>query len=275
MQARLIQVTRTWDDYLRTALVDSHGEDRGLDLLSDYQDAFEAGYRVERAGRVRGARHRSARGARRRRASMCRSIALSKLDLGSCGASSTDPATRSRSPSSSPCSTTWGRSSPTSGPTRSRRRDSLPRFIYDIGLRLDTELDHADRSRFRDAILAVWRGQVESDGLARLVVSAGLTWREVVILRGYARYIVQIGIKFSYLYLVDTLNQNHRIARSLVHLFNARFDPDGGGESIEADERASTLSGHRRRGQPRRRSNPPFVRRLDRCDHQNQPLADR
>jgi glutamate dehydrogenase len=117
----------------------------------------------------------------------------------------------------------------------------VPRFIYDIGLLLDVELDRAGRSRFRDAILAAWNGQVESDGLARHVVTAGLTWREVVILRGYARYMVQIGIKYSYLYLVNTLNSHHEIARRLVTLFCARFDPEKVGEQSEAEERAAIL----------------------------------
>ncbi len=241
VQARLIQVTRTWDDYLRTALIESHGEDRGLGLLADYQDAFDAGYlsNVLAESAVHDIDRLEALPDTSLDVALHRPLEAGALELRCKLFRSGHPITLSQF---IPLLHDLGAVVTDERPYEVRRRDSVPRFIYDIGLMLDIQLDHEGRSRFRDAILAVWRGQVESDGLARLVVSAGLTWRDVVILRGYARYMIQIGIKFSYLYLVDTLNQNHQIARRLVGLFNARFDPDNGGAATEAEERAEIMS---------------------------------
>ena len=76
-----------------------------------------------------------------------------------------------------------------------------------------------------DAFLAVVDGRAEDDGFNRLVLGAGLAWREVALLRAYCRYLRQTGTLFSQRYLEDTLAAHAPIARRLVGLFNVRFDP--------------------------------------------------
>jgi glutamate dehydrogenase len=104
-------------------------------------------------------------------------------------------------------------------------------FIYDFGLRADSEdvwtqgTDGA-RQRFQDCVGAVWSGAAESDGFNRLVLSAGLNWRQVVILRAVARYQRQTGTPFTQAYTEDTLVTNANLATMLVELFETRFDPD-------------------------------------------------
>ncbi|HZD26442.1 MAG TPA: NAD-glutamate dehydrogenase domain-containing protein, partial [Alphaproteobacteria bacterium] len=83
---------------------------------------------------------------------------------------------------------------------------------------------------FEEAFGEVWRGAVESDGFNRLVLGAGLSWREVVVLRAYCKYLRQTGIAFSQDYMEATLAHNPEIARSLVALFRCRFDPDEEGD---------------------------------------------
>ncbi len=240
VQARLIQVTRTWDDYLRSALVETYGEDRGLDLLSGYQDAFEAGYRSEvlAESAVHDIERLEALPEESLDVGLHRPLEAGALELRCKLFRSGPPITLSQF---IPVLHDLGAVVVDERPYEVVRRDSVPRFVYDIGLLLDVELDRAGRSRFRDAILAAWNGQVESDGLARLVVTAGLTWRDVVILRGYARYMTQIGIKYSFRYLFDTLSSHHEIARRLVALFCARFEPEKANEASEAEERAAIL----------------------------------
>ncbi|MGI9609825.1 MAG: NAD-glutamate dehydrogenase, partial [Acidimicrobiia bacterium] len=241
VQARLIQVTRTWDDFLRGALIETYGEDRGLELLDRYEDAFEAGYRsdVLAESAVHDIERLESLPEESLDVSLHRPLEAGALELRCKLFRSGQPITLSQF---IPVLHDLGAVVADERPYDVVATDSDPRFIYDIGLLLGTELDRAGRSRFRDAVLAVWNGQVESDGLARLVVTAGLTWREVVILRGYARYMIQIGIKYSYSYLVDTLNGHHEIARRLVSLFCARFDPDRAGETVESEEQAAVLA---------------------------------
>ncbi|MEO8001428.1 MAG: NAD-glutamate dehydrogenase domain-containing protein [Arenimonas sp.] len=81
------------------------------------------------------------------------------------------------------------------------------------------------RARFEKAFGAVWAGEAESDGFNRLVLAAGLSWREVAVLRGYCKYQLQAGVPFSQTYMEETLVRYPLIARLLVELFAARFEP--------------------------------------------------
>jgi len=83
----------------------------------------------------------------------------------------------------------------------------------------------AIRTRFEDAFLQVWRGEVDNDGFNRLVLRAKLAAREVAVLRAYGKYLRQAGIPFSQPYMEQTLAANPAIATELIALFHARFDP--------------------------------------------------
>ncbi|HWY62067.1 MAG TPA: NAD-glutamate dehydrogenase [Rhizomicrobium sp.] len=75
------------------------------------------------------------------------------------------------------------------------------------------------------AFRAVIRGQVESDNLNRLVMGAGLDWRDITILRAVAKFLRQAAIPFSQDYMEQALNRNPDIAALLVELFAARNHP--------------------------------------------------
>ena len=106
--------------------------------------------------------------------------------------------------------------------------DGTSLWLYDFGIRIlgGPSFDLPTlKSRFEDAFRAIWLAQAEVDNLNSLVVSAGLTWRQIVIIRAYTRYLRQAGTSFSQLYIEQTHISNVAIARSLVALFEARFDP--------------------------------------------------
>jgi glutamate dehydrogenase len=100
-------------------------------------------------------------------------------------------------------------------------------FLYDIGVRVSSavELDEYRRAELHTAFCALVDGDVESDDFNRLVLGAGLTAREVTIIRAYAKYLRQIGFGFSQSYVEDTLNAHPRLVNDLVALFHTRFDP--------------------------------------------------
>ncbi|MGE0625348.1 MAG: NAD-glutamate dehydrogenase [Pseudomonadales bacterium] len=81
--------------------------------------------------------------------------------------------------------------------------------------------------RFNDAFERVWTGQVEDDGFNRLILAAGLTWRQVTVLRAYARYLQQIRFGFSQPFISDTLVAHPQISRMLLRWFETRFQVDG------------------------------------------------
>src|SRR5258708_23942610 len=71
-----------------------------------------------------------------------------------------------------------------------------------------------------------WSGEIEDGSFNLLVLGAGLTWRQVVVLRGYAKYLQQAGTTFSSGYIARVLRSNPVVARQLIRLFESRFDPD-------------------------------------------------
>jgi glutamate dehydrogenase len=75
------------------------------------------------------------------------------------------------------------------------------------------------------ALLALFRGLAESDGFNRLVIEAGLGWRDVAMVRALGRYLRQIQVTYAQDYIAETLARHGAIAADLVKLFYARFDP--------------------------------------------------
>ncbi|CAN5582458.1 NAD-glutamate dehydrogenase [soil metagenome] len=96
--------------------------------------------------------------------------------------------------------------------------------------------------RFAEALDHLWDGTLENDGLNRLVLGAGLAWREVAVLRAYAKYLRQTGIPFSQDYMERALVAYPAIARGTVDLFKARFDPAlGEAQSAERTTRLGAI----------------------------------
>ena len=103
----------------------------------------------------------------------------------------------------------------------------VPVTIYDFGLRLDAAPGHGEgfKERFEAAFRAAFAGEIEADGFNALVVRGDLTHAEVVVHRAYARFLRQGGLPFSQAYVESGLAAHPGIARLLVDLFAARFDP--------------------------------------------------
>ena len=118
-------------------------------------------------------------------------------------------------------------------PYSMRRADGVVVHIYDFGLRApdarswgtDDDAMTAARDRFQDAFRAVWTGSADSDGFGALVLRAGLSTREVAVLRAISKYLRQIGFTFSQEYIEQALLANVDLARALVQVFVTRFDP--------------------------------------------------
>jgi glutamate dehydrogenase len=113
------------------------------------------------------------------------------------------------------------------------RSDGLPVWIYQFKIAPHRSVQEAESEsarqeqaeRFADAVTAIWQGRVEIDRFNELVLRAGLTWQQVVILRAYAKYLRQAGFPYSQSHIESVLNENAATARSLVALFEALFDP--------------------------------------------------
>ena len=89
-----------------------------------------------------------------------------------------------------------------------------------------------------ETLLAARAGDAVSDSLNALVVSAGLHWREVDVLRGFAGYAFQVGLVPSRTALPNALVQYPGIAKQLFKLFRRKFDPANG---VTRDQRLSAI----------------------------------
>lgn len=101
-------------------------------------------------------------------------------------------------------------------------------WLHDFGMvtRDGSDIDVAAiKEAFEATFDRVWRNEVEDDGFNGMVTFSGLTWRQIVVLRAYCKYLRQAGIPFSEQYMVETLSRNAGIARDIVSLFEELFEP--------------------------------------------------
>jgi glutamate dehydrogenase len=100
-------------------------------------------------------------------------------------------------------------------------------FVYDFGLRLPDDARELTevRAHVENAFAAMWRGEAEVDGFNQLVLRAGLTWRQIVLLRAYAKYLRQTGTVYTQESMEATFAAYPGLAAALVALFETRFDP--------------------------------------------------
>ena len=113
-------------------------------------------------------------------------------------------------------------------PYRVETQDGARYWIQDLEVALagGGRLDPGQAgARFEAAFFAVWHGRAESDGFNRLVLAAGLDWRQALVLRAVCRYLLQTGLPFSQRYMESVLLRHPALAARLAWMFEARFDP--------------------------------------------------
>ena len=235
LEGELESIVRNWQDDLREALVAAHGEEKGLKLAHRYGRALPAGY-IERVTPAVAAADvlclSSLQGADDLRINLYRAarngggLRLKFYRLGHDIPLS----------DALPMMENMGLRVITEHPFRiefpdDRQGDQVA-WIQDFeveSVRPDLDVDGLDAS-FEEAFSRVWHGAAENDGFNRLILGAGLAWRQVAMLRAYGKYIQQVGVPFSQSYVEETFNRYPLLARLLVELFEARFDPSTGNE---------------------------------------------
>ncbi|MBI2248628.1 MAG: NAD-glutamate dehydrogenase, partial [Brevundimonas diminuta] len=122
--------------------------------------------------------------------------------------------------------------------------DVLP-ILADMGLKTLEESDHVVRTigqepiyihdflledpRGADLVFADLKTPFEDDGFNRLVLELGVDWREAALIRTLARYRQQTGLDPSQSVQEAALREYPDVARAILALFKAKFDPAHGG----------------------------------------------
>ena len=243
LEARIVQATRRWQDDLAEALLENQGEEQGTRLLRRYATSFPASFREDYSART-----------------AVRDIGLLEVAQQNAGLAmnlyrpiEAAPASlrlkiyRAQKPialsQSLPMLEHMGVKVHEERTYRIELQNAGVAWIHDFGMQSadDSEVEiECIKDVFENAFSRVWSGEADNDHLNRLVLGARLTWREVTILRAYARYLRQVGSTFSNAYIEQALTSNPAIARQLVELFLARFDPIRGND-VTAVAKISTL----------------------------------
>jgi len=233
LELTVARLSRSWREELQARLIERFGEAEGRALARRYGHAFDEGYYAE----VRPAR-------------AVEDVAnLERLGPGETGFDLVDdeqdrdatvlvyyPADRSRALSDVlPMLENLGLRVIDQNPYDVRLDDGERAVdVYRVtdldGRRLDVA---SDEGRLVEALHALAAGTAENDALNRLVLYAGLTVRQVALLRAYQMYYSQLNLVTSPAFVTSTLLAHPEVARLLVEYFERRFDPGftGGGDA--------------------------------------------
>ncbi|WP_406106178.1 NAD-glutamate dehydrogenase [Streptomyces sp. NBC_01003] len=234
IEARLVDAARSWADGFGEALNAECGEERAAELGRRYSGAFPEGYKADHSPRAAVADLVHLEALKRGE----KDFALSLYEpVGAAPGERRFKIYRTGAPVSLssvlPALNRLGVEVIDERPYELRCSDRTTAWIYDFGLRLPKSLSgNGDflgddgRERFQEAFTATWTGAAENDGFNSLVLSAGLNWRQAMVLRAYAKYLRQAGATFSQDYMEDTLRNNVHTTRLLVSLFEARMSPE-------------------------------------------------
>ena len=237
LERDVAELARTWDDHLRARLAQAHGERQGRRLAERFATAFDARYKADVSA---GAAVRDVE----------RLLAVAK---GGVLVDVVQPSDEPRGDAASQVRIVHHGDGmalsdvlPILENLGFRVLDQVSYQVADGDRRLGLDVfrvqDQAGQPidvaahgpRLEEAAATILRGEAEHDRLARLVLSGGLTVREVALLRALQMYYVQLNAVTSRRFVNETLVAYPRSARRLVELFAARFDP-----ALEDDREAA------------------------------------
>jgi len=230
IEARLIETARSWTDSLREALIDTYGEEEGNRLFVAFGSAFPIAYQelvparaavpdVDRLDRL-------ARGKDELALSLFQPLededGQLRFKIGRKGGGI--PLSDAL-----PVLENMGLRVIDEQPFELVAKDGTLFSMHDFGMRpteaVDVKLE-AIRPAFQETFHQIWKGDIENDGFNQLVLRAGLSSRQIMVLRACCKYLLQIGIPFSQAYMEQTLARNPGLSRLLAELFDVRFDPE-------------------------------------------------
>jgi glutamate dehydrogenase len=225
VEQRLLTATRSWRDQLREVILRASGAD-GAALVARFADAFPLSYRENVKPMAAAADlHYLAR------VSKLQPL-LPRLQMDDNGRPATLKLYSWTHPVALsdvlPTLENFGLRVIRQEPAEVTPRDGATLWIQDfeIGQHSAGGLPpEQQKSYFETAFLKCWNEETENDGLNRLVLAAGLDWRQVTCVRLITKYLIQTGLPYSQAYMEQLLADHAPLARLLVRLFETRFDP--------------------------------------------------
>ena len=227
LENEVIQACRSWKDDYASLVVEGFGEAQGNNILADFPKGFPAGYRERFAAHsaVVDLQHVLALSERKPLVmSFYQPLTQTGKQLLHCKLYHAD--TPLALSDVLPILENLGLRVLGEFPYRLRHANGREFWIHDFAFTYSEGLDldiQQLNDTLQDAFVHIVQGDAENDAFNRLVLTAGLPWRDVALLRAYARYLKQIRLGFDLGYIASTLNNHTDIARELTRLFKTRF----------------------------------------------------
>ncbi|PYC24581.1 NAD-glutamate dehydrogenase [Aquipseudomonas alcaligenes] len=226
LEKEVVQACRSWKDDYASLIVESFGEAQGTNVLADFPKGFPAGYteRFAPHSAVVDMQHLlSLSDERPLVMSFYQPLTQGEQEL-HCKLYHADTPL----PLSDvlPILENLGLRVLGEFPYKLRRADGREFWIHDFAFTtaegVDVDIQQLNET-LQDAFIHIVSGEAENDGFNRLVLTAAMPWRDVALLRAYARYLKQIRLGFDLGYIAATLVNHADIAKELVRLFRTRF----------------------------------------------------
>ncbi|NQD37258.1 NAD-glutamate dehydrogenase [Permianibacter sp. IMCC34836] len=228
METELRDASVSWDEQVKEAVVAQYGDAEGKKLAAKYQDAFHVGYQDENSAAVALEDIKHLESLSDSNPLAMQLYAAPNAEQGALRFKLYQRLNPAPLSDVLPMLENMGLTVIGETPYEVERKDGSVCWIMDFGLQPQNAaaLDlNAVKDVFQQAFAETWAGKTENDGFNRLVLTAGLNWREVSVLRAFAKYFWQIGFTFSQSSIEQTLAAYPQIARKIVEWFNARFEP--------------------------------------------------
>jgi glutamate dehydrogenase len=227
LEQELASASRSWEERLRESLIEELGEEQGCREMDDFLDSFPPGYQYDFEPRVAVSDIRQIR------------RLASPTDLGmnfSRAQQEASDAFRFRLVREGeplilsdviPILENFGLRVVAEHSHRIVAQTgaySLQEFALDYGtgqsLQLESVTEH-----FNVAFHRIWTGESENDAFNKLLLGAQLDWRQVAVMRAYARYMKQLAFPYSEAFVAETLCKHLDITRDILRYFEVRFTP--------------------------------------------------
>ncbi len=230
LEERMAQATRSFDDHLSDAATDSLGDEKSARLMARWAGAFPASYTERRSAADALADTALAEQAHTEQALR---LALARKD----GTGAHEFVLKLANPGIAlalsdilPLIETLGVRVIEETAHQLRPSGSAPVSLQYLdvesadGAPVDLE---AHGPALHAALTAIWQRQADADGFNRLVLRAGIDWRQAWLLRAMFKWCRQTGFAFSQRAVEAALAAQPAAVRWLVDTFHARFAPDG------------------------------------------------
>jgi glutamate dehydrogenase len=240
LESDVREMCRTWPSRLRDRLVEAYGEAAALALLERYGDAFSVAYQeavdpadavqdVRNLDRLRKVPHLAVDLEKRADGRLCLKLLQAERPL--------------QLSESLPLIENMGlKIDYMGGPYEIRLKDSASVYIHEFvgtpAFQSSVAFENI-KPVFEEALAKVWSGEVENDAFNALTLRTNLGWRNIVVLRTFARYLRQLRIPYSHEMIAAALLAHPQLTQHICGLFLIKHDP--GVKNADREARMNTL----------------------------------